>query len=110
MTNCGYDLALIEETKGWTKECGKKFILEKDDIIYVPNGVSSLKLALGWVSKADLDSSILMLDVNGNQVDKVFFNNKKSKDESVLHGGDDRTGEGDGDDETIQMFLDKVDP
>jgi hypothetical protein len=30
MVHCGFDLALIEESKAWTKGCGKKFILEKE--------------------------------------------------------------------------------
>jgi len=30
MTNCGFDMALIEESKAWTKDSGKKFILEKE--------------------------------------------------------------------------------
>lgn len=51
-----------------------------------------------------------MLDANGNKLDQVFFNQKKSKDNSVIHSGDDRTGEGAGDDETIQIFLDQVHP
>jgi tellurium resistance protein TerD len=38
----------------------------------------------------------------------VFFNNKQSADGSVVHGGDNRTGEGEGDDETIMIDLDKV--
>jgi hypothetical protein len=30
LTNCGFDMALIEESKAWTKDSGKKFILEKE--------------------------------------------------------------------------------
>ncbi len=40
--------------------------------------------------------------------DFIFFNNLKSVDGSVEHTGDNRTGEGDGDDETIKVDLTKV--
>jgi tellurium resistance protein TerZ len=49
-----------------------------------------------------------LLDVHGNLLDQVFFNQKRSKDGSIIHSGDDTTGDGAGDDETIQIFLDKV--
>lgn len=40
--------------------------------------------------------------------DFIFFNNLKSSDGSVEHTGDNRTGEGDGDDEVIKVDLTKV--
>jgi tellurium resistance protein TerD len=39
----------------------------------------------------------------------VFYNNSTSPDGSVIHKGDSRTGEGSGDDETIEIDLSKVD-
>jgi tellurium resistance protein TerD len=38
----------------------------------------------------------------------IFFNNKTSPDGSVEHAGDNLTGEGDGDDETIKVNLGAV--
>ena len=38
----------------------------------------------------------------------VFYNNKVSPDGAVYYGGDNRTGEGDGDDETIQIDFEKL--
>ncbi len=35
----------------------------------------------------------------------VFFNNAKSPDGSVVHQGDNRTGEGEGDDEQVKISL-----
>ena len=37
-----------------------------------------------------------------------FYNNLKSPDSSVKHWGDNRTGEGEGDDETIEVDLTNV--
>jgi tellurium resistance protein TerZ len=41
-------------------------------------------------------------------VDTVWFRQLKSKDGSIVHTGDNRTGDGDGDDEQIIVALDKV--
>ena len=42
------------------------------------------------------------------ETDFVFFKNLQTEDGTVRHGGDNRTGDGDGDDETIHIQLDKV--
>jgi len=56
----------------------------------------SFVLGLGWNSKVDIDSSIIMFDQNNNEFDTVFYGNSKSKDGSVNHRGDSREG-GNGD-------------
>ncbi|PMC11709.1 chemical-damaging agent resistance protein C, partial [Klebsiella aerogenes] len=40
--------------------------------------------------------------------DFIFYNNLKSADGSVTHTGDNRTGEGDGDDESLIVKLDMI--
>ena len=60
------------------------------------------------VESVDLDSSCLMFDANKKLLDSVWFCQLKSKDGSVRHGGDNRTGAGDGDDEVIEVELDRV--
>ena len=40
--------------------------------------------------------------------DFIFYNNLKSTDGSVQHSGDNRTGAGEGDDETVRVDLSKV--
>lgn len=40
----------------------------------------------------------------------VFFNNLQSPDGAVVHTGDNLTGEGEGDDETILIDLSKISP
>lgn len=63
---------------------------------------------LGAGDAIDLDASCLMLDSDKNPVDTVWFRQLKSKDGSIQHSGDNRTGEGDGDDETIHVDLSRV--
>ena len=56
----------------------------------------------------DLDSSCAMFDAQGQLVDTVWFGQLKSRDGSVVHTGDNRTGAGDGDDEQINVDLNAV--
>lgn len=56
----------------------------------------------------DLDASVLIY--SGNRlVDQVWFQQLHSKDGNIHHSGDNRTGDGDGDDETINVDLSKLD-
>ena len=56
----------------------------------------------------DLDASCIMLDANKQLVDAIWFGQLQSKDNSVQHTGDNRTGAGDGDDEVINVNLARV--
>ena len=56
----------------------------------------------------DLDASCLMYDNDKQLVDLVYFGHLTSNDKSVRHSGDNLTGEGEGDDETINVDLLKV--
>jgi tellurium resistance protein TerD len=61
----------------------------------------------------DLDASALLVGDTGKVLSDahfVFFNNLKSPDGSVEHTGDNLTGEGEGDDETINVDLSAVPP
>lgn len=81
-------------------------------------GLKKLTIGLGWdLSIAgdsyDLDASIMLTDANDKIFDDtslVYFNNLTSVDGAVVHTGDNRTGDAEGDDETIHIDLDKVDP
>ncbi|MDI5964308.1 TerD family protein [Streptomyces sp. SL13] len=81
-------------------------------------GLTAVNVGLGWDvrtttgSDFDLDASALLLDGTGKVLSNghfVFFNNLKSPDGSVQHTGDNLTGEGEGDDETIRVDLAGVD-
>ena len=83
-----------------------------------PN-LTSIAVGLGWDARSttgadfDLDASALLTGANGKVLSDahfVFFNNLKSPDGSVEHTGDNLTGEGEGDDETINVELPLVPP
>jgi tellurium resistance protein terD len=91
---------------------GGKVSLTKEDA-----GLKNLLIGLGWNVRQtdgvafDLDASAFCLGANGKvrkETDFVFFKNLQTEDGTVRHGGDNRTGDGDGDDETIHIQLDKV--
>ena len=74
-------------------------------------------VGLGWDPRStdgatfDLDGSAFLLKSDGKvrgDSDFIFYNNLKSTDGSVTHSGDNRTGAGDGDDETVTIDLTKV--
>ncbi len=79
--------------------------------------LTNMTVGLGWNPRAtdgqafDLDAIAFLVKEDGKvraDNDFIFFNNLKSVDGSVEHTGDNRTGAGDGDDETIKVDLTKV--
>lgn len=56
----------------------------------------------------DLDASCLLFDVDRKLLDQVWFRQLTSRDGSIVHSGDNRTGAGDGDDETINVDLTRL--
>jgi tellurium resistance protein TerZ len=94
---------------------GQKISLEKE----AGGALSRVTMGLGWdVAKSggffgfgaksqavDLDASVVMFDESNRPVDVVWFRQLKSRDGSVTHTGDNRTGAGDGDDEQIVVDL-----
>ncbi|WMX46215.1 TerD family protein [Streptomyces roseicoloratus] len=77
-------------------------------------GLTAVLVGLGWDVRTttgadhDLDASALLLDDSGKVVSDrhfVFYNNLTSPDGSVEHTGDNLTGEGEGDDESIKVDL-----
>jgi tellurium resistance protein TerZ len=96
---------------------GQKVSLSKRD----GGSLTRVRMGLGWdavkkkgffgggkAQTVDLDASALLLDASGTLVDQVWFRQLRSADGSVLHTGDNRTGAGDGDDESIQVDLSRV--
>jgi tellurium resistance protein TerD len=80
-------------------------------------GLSKITVGLGWDPRAtdgtefDLDASVFVCGEDGKVItDKhfIFYNNAKSPDGSVEHMGDNRDGEGDGDDEQVKIDLSTV--
>lgn len=60
----------------------------------------------GWREQAiDLDASCILFDQNKQMIDAVWFRQLVSRDGSITHTGDNRTGAGEGDDEQIMVDL-----
>jgi tellurium resistance protein TerD len=80
-----------------------------------PN-LTQVMIGLGWDARSttgapfDLDASALLCASGRVLGDEyfVFYNNLKSPEGSVEHTGDNLTGEGEGDDESILVDLAKV--
>ena len=80
-------------------------------------GLKNIHVGLGWDSRVtdgqefDLDASVFLVGANGRVKSDdafIFYNNLMATDGSVEHTGDNRTGDGDGDDEVVNVYLDKV--
>lgn len=93
---------------------GQNISLTKTDATLV-----RLRLGLGWDANGfddtefDLDASAIMLNASGKARtpdDFIFYGTPglTSKCGSILHKGDNRTGAGEGDDETIIIDLLKI--
>lgn len=79
--------------------------------------LNNVLVGLGWDARStdgadfDLDASIFLLGANDKvrgQHDFIFYNQPRSPEGAVEHTGDNRTGEGDGDDESVKINLAKV--
>ena len=80
--------------------------------------LNTVRLGLGWDAASglfglgggsiDLDASALLLDSTGRLIDAVYFGSLRAQSGAVQHSGDNLTGAGDGDDESITVQLDKL--
>ncbi|ATQ74435.1 Tellurium resistance protein terZ [Massilia violaceinigra] len=97
---------------------GQKISLDKE----AGSTLTRITMGLGWDAiktkglfgfggksqTVDLDASCLLFDESNRAVDVVWFRQLKSKDGSIVHTGDNRTGAGDGDDEQILVDLTQI--
>lgn len=101
---------------------GQKVTLRKDGGV----ALTVIRMGLGWdpvptpkktgffggggkSGNIDLDASAIML-AGKNVTDVVYYGQLKAKDGSILHQGDNLTGEGEGDDEVVGVDLTRVSP
>lgn len=107
---------------GLSLQKGQSLSLTKQD----GGALTRIRLGLGWDSalpakrglfglrrapaEIDLDASAIFFDAAGKPVDTVWYSQLESTDRSTRHTGDNLTGEGDGDDETIIVDLTRVSP
>lgn len=94
---------------GLTLTKGTNLSLTKSD-----PGLKKIHIGLGWDPRTttgdafDLDASALLLGADGkvrSAADFIFYNQPSTADGAVVHKGDNRSGEGDGDDEAIAVDL-----
>ena len=99
---------------------GQRISLEKQG----GGELTKVRMGLGWdaITKKglfgrkkagkdiDLDASCVVLDEARNEIGAVWFKKLRSDDGSIVHTGDNLTGEGEGDDESIIVELDKLSP
>ncbi|MDD2867773.1 MAG: TerD family protein [Neomegalonema sp.] len=80
-------------------------------------GLSSVTIGLGWDARVtdgaafDIDASVFICGENGkvrSDADFVFYNNAVGAGGAVRHLGDNRSGQGDGDDEQLRVDLKAV--
>ncbi|KIQ20028.1 TerD family protein [Rhodococcus sp. MEB064] len=81
--------------------------------------LTAVSIGLGWDVRStsggayDLDASAIALNPSHKVLSDeffVFYNNLRSPDGAIEHTGDNRTGEGDGDDESIDIDLTALSP
>ena len=80
--------------------------------------LNKILIGLGWDVNQytgevdfDLDASVFITKENGkvgSDDDFVFYGNLEHNTKSVIHTGDNRTGDGDGDDEVIKVRFDSI--
>lgn len=91
---------------------------QRIDLTKTNPGLVKAMIGLGWDTNKyqggrdfDLDASAFLVDENDkclNDQDFVFYNNLSHPSGAVVHSGDNRTGEGDGDDEQLIVDFSKI--
>ena len=92
--------------------------LQKGQRVSLDNSLRLALVGLGWDTNRydggydfDLDASVFMLGEDGKLLrdeDFIFYNNLQSRNDAVIHTGDNTTGEGEGDDEVILIDFSKI--
>lgn len=99
---------------------------QKIDLSKASPGLSKVCMGLGWdpakkkggflsgifgggaADSIDLDASCLVFSSSGKLLDTIWFRQLRSNDGSIIHTGDNLTGDGDGDDEQIKVDLNRL--
>ena len=92
--------------------------LQKGQRVSLDNTMKLALVGLGWDTNRydggydfDLDASAFLLGENGRlqrDEDFIFYNNLRSRNDAVVHTGDNLTGDGEGDDEVIMIDFTKL--
>ena len=92
--------------------------LSKGQKVSLDKSIVKAIVGLGWDTNKydggydfDLDAAAFLLNANGKVArdeDFIFYNNLRSRNDAVVHTGDNRTGAGEGDDEVILFDFAKM--
>ncbi len=82
---------------------------QKIDLTKGNSNIKKLLIGLGWDpifnGRFDCDASVLVKDNSNKVIEAIYYANKKSSNNSIIHNGDNLTGIGDGDDEVITVDI-----
>jgi tellurium resistance protein TerZ len=97
---------------------GQRISLEKS----AGGTLTKVRMGLGWdavkkrrffgkrAQEIDLDASCIVFSAQGQRTDQVWFNQLVGKNGAIVHTGDNLTGDGEGDDESIIVDLQALPP
>ncbi len=95
---------------------GRVSLAKRQTVSLVKTGAPALRriaMGLGWDPARrgrdiDLDASVVVINPQGRKVDAVWFMAKSAYNHAIEHSGDNLTGAGEGDDETITVDLGRL--
>jgi stress response protein SCP2 len=98
-----------------TLDAGRVSLVKGGRVSLVKSGgaLVHVMMGLGWDparrrQSVDLDASAIAFDTSGRAMATVWFTNLGEWNGALRHGGDNLTGEGEGDDEQIYVDLDRL--
>eukprot|EP00899_Mesostigma_viride_P002902 jgi/Mesvir1/12612/Mv21123-RA.1 len=93
---------LHSSVRDWTVTHG---LQHGEEYWMAPQVQEDLQMGLSWESGCDVDASVALFDGAGACVDLVWYRHPRSACGSIVHSGDNLTGEKHGDDEAIHIML-----
>lgn len=95
---------------------GKVSLTKRQTVSLTKTGAPPLRMVamgLGWDPvtgrrNIDLDASAILVDGRGKKMEAVWYGNLEACRGAIAHSGDNLTGQGDGDDETIRVDLQQL--
>lgn len=96
-----------------TLDKGKVSLAKRQTVSLTKGGAPALRrvaMGLGWDPadsgrSIDLDASAIVIGAKGKKTDAIWFMSKSGCNGAIVHSGDNLTGQGEGDDETITVDL-----
>jgi stress response protein SCP2 len=106
------------QSSGPSTAGGKISLSKGQSVSLVKQGgapLTKISLGLGWDpatggGNIDLDASCIAYDGSGKVIDKVWFISQAAQGGAIKHSGDNLTGQGEGDDERIEVDLTALSP